>query len=313
MRLTLFVGGNLELKQKGADGKVHLVSARAMIVGDRMFVRADHPVFTSDRLTRHEIGHDMIDKGEINPDDVRERIDRTFGKEKAGQLAESYAEGYADSGLSPEEIWDELICDSIADMNVFANTSKEDVERTLQDAVRPAIAETKTEQTRGPPAKGKASREVNNEYNERETRVHGELANNRQTLSARADGQGSGGKNSGRAEGQVRYGDLTEAERGRLTRFLLLPLDNNKEWDAIIRDATIDEATRNIYNAIARGSSVIKILEAEVPGFAEGVERAEVYLQSRSANIGATAKENNRIALEHFGRTYKWADTGTFS
>lgn len=164
LRLVLFAGDNLNIEQtvKNADGKIGKVnvSARAFVVGDRVFVRADHPRYTADQLMRHEAGHDMIKKGEIDPQAVRKRIDQTFGKEKTAQLADNYASAYEGSGLTAEEIWEEVICDSLGDMNIFSGTVNEKVSHEFIGETKKAASETKTESVRGPPVnEGKASRE----------------------------------------------------------------------------------------------------------------------------------------------------------
>ena len=157
LRVVFFSGNNLDItrwvtQEDGTRKKVN-ISARAYIAGDRVFIRVDHPRFTADQIMRHEVGHYMIDKGDINPDTVRERIDRKFGPEKAQLLADMYVEAYKGSGLKPEEIWVEIICDSLGDMNEFAGKSSESAAALLLEktkvAAQESIAEAK--QTRGPP------------------------------------------------------------------------------------------------------------------------------------------------------------------
>ncbi|MBO5715604.1 MAG: hypothetical protein J6S23_04325 [Clostridia bacterium] len=160
LELVLFAGDNLQISQKGEDGKTYDINARAFIVGNKVYARVDHPDFTSEQLVKHEIGHDMIDKGEINPNVVRERIDKEFTKARADAIVDKYIEAYEGSGMSPEEIWTELICDSLADMNVFSKTDYEQSEKVLQPAIKEAIGKTKAESTRGPPANSKTSVEV---------------------------------------------------------------------------------------------------------------------------------------------------------
>lgn len=148
LRLTLFAGDNLHIKQ--ADGS--WASVRAYISGDRVFVRADHPRYDADQLMRHEAGHDMIAKGEVNPDEVRERIEETFGKNKADELSRLYTEAYEGTGLTAEEIWEEVICDSLGDMNVFADTLSEELAHELLTETKKAAAPTEANRTRGPPS-----------------------------------------------------------------------------------------------------------------------------------------------------------------
>ena len=164
LRVTFFAGNNLDIVQtfKKADGSTGRadISARAFITGDRVFVRVDHPRYTADQIMRHEIGHDMIAKGEVDPNTVRERINEKFGEEKAQQLADMYTEAYEGSGMTPDQIWDEVICDSLGDMNIFTDTVHEGDAWTLLNETKKASADAKTENVRGPPtSEGKASRE----------------------------------------------------------------------------------------------------------------------------------------------------------
>lgn len=164
LRVVFFAGNNLDITQTvtGTDGKpanVH-VSARAYISGDRVFVRVDHPRYTADQIMRHEVGHDQIKKGEIDPGTVRDRIEKKFGKEKAHQLSDMYADAYEGSGLTADAIWEEVICDSLGDMNIFSETKSEGDAWALLSATKEASADAKAEEGRGPPSDdGKMSRD----------------------------------------------------------------------------------------------------------------------------------------------------------
>lgn len=156
VRLTLFVGGNLTISP--GDGQV--ASVRGCISGDRAFIRADHPEYTAEQFMRHEAGHDMIAKGEIDPEAVRERINREMGAEKVEQLSGVYEAAYRGSGLTAEEVWEEVICDSLGDMNIFSGTVHEDAAKELLEPTKKAAStERGVPRTRGPPAKNAASRE----------------------------------------------------------------------------------------------------------------------------------------------------------
>jgi len=68
---------------------------------------------------------------------------------------------YDGTGLTAEEIWEEVICDSLGDMNIFAKTTSEATAQELLQETKKSAVEAKTEATRGPPAaEGKASRET---------------------------------------------------------------------------------------------------------------------------------------------------------
>lgn len=115
LKVTFFAGENLSVL---IGDKI--ASVRGYIQGDEVFIRADHPDYTSDQLMRHEICHDMIDRGEIDPNEVKKRIEDIYGAENVKFIADRYAEAYEGSGLTPEEIWVEIVCDSYGDMNAFA-------------------------------------------------------------------------------------------------------------------------------------------------------------------------------------------------
>lgn len=148
LKVTFFVGDNLVIKDKGGEW----ISARAFIKGNHVFVRADHSLYTADQLMRHELGHDMIAKGEVDIKAVRERLEKTVGKENIDEVSKLYAEAYEGTGMSAEDIWEECICDSLGDMNIFAGN---EVIGTFLDSMLPEIkAASKSKsptQTRGSP------------------------------------------------------------------------------------------------------------------------------------------------------------------
>jgi hypothetical protein len=162
LHLTLFVGGNLSIQQEGGQ----TASVRAYISGNRVFVRADHGEYTADQLMRHEAGHDRIARGEIDPDEVRARIIGTYGMEKVAELSGMYEAAYRGSKLTPDEVWEEVICDSLGDMNIFHDIPnlEGNAQRLLDDTKAAVSTEIEANRTRGPPTAsrsgdGKASRE----------------------------------------------------------------------------------------------------------------------------------------------------------
>ena len=81
------------------------------------------------------------------------------------EAAKHYEEAYRGSGLTADEIWEEMICDSLADMNIFSKTTSAEsaeVMSTAIPAIQQAVSETKTDggqETRGSP-EGEASRKI---------------------------------------------------------------------------------------------------------------------------------------------------------
>lgn len=148
LKVRFFTGENLTVKDE--NGKT--ISARAYIKGNRVLVRADHQVYTEEQLMRHELGHDKIAKGEVDINKVRRRLEKAVGKENIDKVAKLYAEAYAGTGMTAKEIWEECICDSLGDMNVFAG---EDA-RALLDKIIPEVKKAASEskepsKMRGPP------------------------------------------------------------------------------------------------------------------------------------------------------------------
>ena len=92
---------------------------RGVITGDRIFVQVDHARFTSEQITRHELGHDMIAVGEVDVDAVKDKLTEKYTPQQLDEIAEMYIATYRDSDMTADEAWEEMICDSEGDMNIF--------------------------------------------------------------------------------------------------------------------------------------------------------------------------------------------------
>lgn len=155
LRVTFFAGNNLTFRDK--SGKTFQV--RGYVSGDRVFIRADHPEFTSYQIMRHEAGHDMIAKGEVDLNEVRTRIDKTFTGGEVYSLCTAYADAYAGTEMTAQEIWEEVVCDSLGDMNIFADSEISDAAAFLLAHINVESETVAQESTRAPPSKinGRAS------------------------------------------------------------------------------------------------------------------------------------------------------------
>lgn len=142
--VRFFAGDNLLIENK--YGKVE--SVRAFIYGDYVYVRADHSEYTSKQLMGHELGHDKIAKGEVDPKAVKKRLIEKVGKENVDKVTEAYAKAYANTGYDTDEVWEEMICDSLGDMNVFAKSEVvgEYVE-AMQGNIKESVNETQGKAT----------------------------------------------------------------------------------------------------------------------------------------------------------------------
>lgn len=151
LRLTLFAGGNLTINGE---------ECRAYITGDRAFVRADHSDFDADQLMRHEAGHEQIAKGEIDIKAATENIrKRLGGRNYVRRAAQAYAYAFAGADMTVEEAIEEIICDSLGDMNVFSDTAFETSFGEVLESAKAAAGESRVEIKTGPPTEGKASKE----------------------------------------------------------------------------------------------------------------------------------------------------------
>ena len=62
---------------------------------------------------------DTIRNGEVDPDAVRERLRDILTPEQEDILVGMYLEAYAETGKTADEVWEEIVCDSLGDLNIF--------------------------------------------------------------------------------------------------------------------------------------------------------------------------------------------------
>lgn len=148
LRVTFFAGNNLTFRDK--SGKTFQV--RGYVSGDRVFIRADHPEFTSYQIMRHEAGHDMIARGEVDLNEVRTRIDKTFTSGEIDSLCTAYTDAYSGTGMTAQEIWEEVVCDSLGDMNIFADSEISDAAAFLLAHIKVESETVVQESSRAPPS-----------------------------------------------------------------------------------------------------------------------------------------------------------------
>lgn len=142
---VFFEGGNIKV-----DGG----EARGIIDPDTktVYVRTDHPDFTANQIMRHEMGHADIAEGKISLDKVREDLHERFTDAELDEIAQAYADAYEGANMTIEEAFEEICCDALGDMNVFAGTGRIDDTRygqTLTSTKK--SAERQANQGRAPP------------------------------------------------------------------------------------------------------------------------------------------------------------------
>ena len=65
----------------------------------------------------------MIRKGEIDVEEVRQRLLDEYDDAEINAIINLYSQAYGDSGLDPEAVFLEIVCDAVGKMNAFATES----------------------------------------------------------------------------------------------------------------------------------------------------------------------------------------------
>lgn len=65
----------------------------------------------------------MIRRGEIDVEDVRQRLLDEYDDAEIQVIINLYAQAYGDSGLDTEAVFLEIVCDAVGKMNAFATES----------------------------------------------------------------------------------------------------------------------------------------------------------------------------------------------
>ena len=95
----------------------------------------------------------MLEKGEIDRDKTMAMARELLGDQRFQESIDQYEAAYRESGLTPEDVRDEVICDSLGGMNIFHGISgMEETAQNILDASFVATEEQKQASgTRGPP------------------------------------------------------------------------------------------------------------------------------------------------------------------
>ena len=72
---------------------------------------------------RHEAAHEQIRKSEIDVEDSRQRLLERYSPEEIDAIIQLYSSAYGDSGLTAEEVLEEIICDSLGKNERLCNGS----------------------------------------------------------------------------------------------------------------------------------------------------------------------------------------------
>lgn len=96
----------------------------------------------------------MVAKGEVDINKVRERLAKMLAPEDYQAVAEAYADAYRGTNLDADAIFEELICDSLGNMNIFVGRNDKTAKlfKDWLPEIKSAASESKSPtQTRGSP------------------------------------------------------------------------------------------------------------------------------------------------------------------
>lgn len=151
LELVAFAGGNLAINSGTGAFEV-----RALIDGNRVYARADHPFFSLMQLLKHEIGHHKVRKGNVDIKKVYKAIVDAAMEEYVEYVIANYVAAYSSlEGYGADYILEEILCDYQAGMNIF---SEKEVPASFWEMAEDILQseDVKTDAARGPPADGDA-------------------------------------------------------------------------------------------------------------------------------------------------------------
>ena len=126
LNFVAFRGGALTTTEE-VNGRVVTVRSRGCVVDGTMYVRVDDNTFTARQIAGHEAAHERIRRGEINVAEAKQRLLERYSKEEIDAIIDLYASAYGDSGLTAQEVLEEILCDAMGQMNAFATEETERV------------------------------------------------------------------------------------------------------------------------------------------------------------------------------------------
>lgn len=102
------------------DGKDVLTKSRALIVGDKMIVRSDDPLFSPAQIARHEAAHKQLENGEIDLGTAVRQLQQQYNTAQIREMIRLYTAAYGNTGMNARQVLEEMVCDAMGKMNAFA-------------------------------------------------------------------------------------------------------------------------------------------------------------------------------------------------
>lgn len=109
--VTHFILGNGRAIKYGTD-------FRGAVRGDEVYIQADHGKYSPTQINHHEITHRNYSTDTVQA--LKNRIKSRLTNEQINDIAESLYRDYAQKRRSFDEIFEEFVCDVMADMNDYA-------------------------------------------------------------------------------------------------------------------------------------------------------------------------------------------------
>lgn len=169
-KVRYFVGGNIRYAGGEFRGVVDTANKTVM-------VRADHPDYTAEQITRHEMGHAAFENGDLSLNEAREMLLDAFTEDELNELIEIYSSEYGGI-LSTDEAFEEICCDALGRMNIFEGTDlNSESYGKAQDTVRKYAADKTGSKGRAPPKNGgvKYSKEASGSIKQQLRKAENEL------------------------------------------------------------------------------------------------------------------------------------------
>lgn len=126
LNFVAFRGGALTTTEE-VNGRQVTVRSRGCVVDGTMYVRVDDNTFTARQIAGHEAAHEKIRRGEMNVAEAKQRLLERYSMEEIDAIIDLYASAYGDSGLTAQEVLEEILCDAMGQMNAFATEETERV------------------------------------------------------------------------------------------------------------------------------------------------------------------------------------------
>lgn len=117
-------GGAIETFEN-VNGRQVLVKSRGLVVNGTMYVRVDDNTFTASQIAGHEAAHEQIRRGEIDVEEVKQQLLDRYDQQELDAIIDLYSKAYGDSGMTAEEVLEEILCDAMGQMNAFATEATE--------------------------------------------------------------------------------------------------------------------------------------------------------------------------------------------